>query len=237
MKKTIAVIAVAMIVAVVLAATPEQPRRTLAVTGTAEVSVKPDICYTSFGVETIHKKSAREAYRANAELMNALSAAVKATGIAPKDIQTSGFTVTPQYRYDDDTRKRFFEGYRVYHSLDVNVRDLDKASAVLDAGMDAGATQVNNVTFAVENPKKYTADARVEAVKAAQAKAQTMADLTGVKLGKPITISESEPGGWGNYYAQSNVALERASSGEDTPSLQPGQFKLTRTVHITYEIE
>jgi uncharacterized protein YggE len=222
---------------VALAAAPEQPRRTLAVTGTAEVSVKPDICYISFGVETINKKRAREAYKANNELTNALSAAVKAVGIEPKDIQTSSFSVTPQYHYEDSGHRRVFDGYRVYQSLDVNVRDLEKASAVLDAGMDAGATQVSNVTFAVENPKKYTADARVEAVKAAQAKAQTMADLTGVKLGKPISISESEPGGYNQYYAQANVALDRASGGEDTPNLQPGQFKLTRTVYITYEIE
>jgi uncharacterized protein YggE len=235
MKKT--VVLVAMGLAIALAAAPEQPRRTLAVTGTAEVSVKPDICYISFGVETFHKKSAREAYRNNAELMNALSAAVKAVGIESKDLQTSSFTVTPQYHYEDSGHRRVFDGYRVYQSLDVNVRDLEKASAVLDAGMDAGATQVNNVTFAVENPKKYTADARVEAVKAAQAKAQTMADLAGVKLGKPISISESEPGGYNQYYAQSNVAFDRAAGGEDTPSLQPGQFKLTRTVYITYEIE
>ena len=235
MNKTVTLLV--LIIAVGLAAPPEAPRRTLAVTGTAEVSVQPDICYISFGVETFHKKSAREAYRANAELMTALSAAVKATGIESKDIQTSSFSVSPQYRYEDDTRKRLFDGYRVYHSLDVNVRDLEKPSAVLDAGMNAGATQVNNVTFAVENPKKYTADARVEAVKAAQAKAQTMADLTGVRLGKPITISENEPGGWGRYYAQANVALDAASSAEQAPGLQPGEFKLTRTVYITYEVE
>jgi len=235
MKKRAAVLLILCFAAALAAL--ESPRRTLAVTGTAEVSVKPDICYISFGVETFHKQSAREAYRTNAQLMNAVSAAVKAAGIAPKDIQTSGFTVAPQYRYESGTRKRLFDGYRVYHSLDVNVRDLEKPSAVLDAGMDAGATQVNNVTFAVENPKRHTADARVEAVKAAQAKAQTMAELTGVKLGKPLTISESEPGGWGNYYAQANIALERGSGGEESPSLQPGQFKLTRTVHITYEVE
>jgi uncharacterized protein len=235
MKKTIALMV--LVVAVALAAAPEKPQRTLAVTGTAEVSVKPDICYVSFGVETLHKKSAKEAYRTNAEIMNALSAAVKAVGIEPKDMQTSSFAVTPQYHYDKDNQHRVFDGYRVYQSLDVNVRVLEKASAVLDAGMDAGATQVNSVNFAVENPKKYTADARVEAVKAAAAKAQSMADLTGVKLGKPISISESEPNGYGQYYAQSNVTLDRTMAGEDTPSLQPGQFKLTRTVYITYEVE
>ena len=235
MKKRAAVLIV-LCLAVALAGL-ESPRRTLAVTGTAEVSVQPDICYISFGVETFHKQSAREAYEANAELMNAVSAAVKAAGIPTKEMQTSGFSVTPQYRYENNTRKRIFDGYRVYHALDLSVRDLKKPTAVLDAGMGAGATQVNHVTFAVENPKKYTADARVEAVKAAQVKAQTMAELTGLKLGKPISISESEPGGWGNYYAQANVALERSPGGEESPSLQPGQFKLTRTVHITYEVE
>ncbi len=235
MKKIAALLVLSLVVAP--AAVPEKPQRTLAVTGTAEVSVKPDICYISFGVETINKKSAREAYRTNSELMNALSAAVKASGVEPKDIQTSSFSVAPQYHFENNGQHRIFDGYRVYQSLDVNVRELDKASTVLDAGMDAGATQVNNVTFAVENPKKYTADARVEAVKAAQAKAQTMADLTGVKLGKPVSITESEPNGWGQYYAQSNVSLDRAEQGGDTPNLQPGQFKLTRTVYITYEIE
>jgi uncharacterized protein len=230
-------LALALSIMVALAAAPEKPTRTLTVTGTAEVSVQPDICNISFGVETLHKKSAREAYRSNAALMTAVGAAVKATGIESKDVQTSSFSVSPQYRYEDDTHRRLFDGYRVYHSLDVKVRDLDKASAVLDAGMDAGATQVNNVTFAVENPKKYTADARVEAVKAAQAKAQSMADLTGVKLGKPISISENEPGGWGQYYAQANVAVDAASAVAESPGLQPGEFKLTRTVYITYEIE
>jgi hypothetical protein len=223
---------------VALAAVPVKPQRMLAVTGTAEVSVKPDICYISFGIETFHKKSAREAYRSNGELMTGLTASVRAAGIPDKDIQTSSFTVTPQYHYADTSHRRVFDGYRVYQSLDVKVRELDKASAVLDAGMDAGATQVNNVTFAVENPKKYTADARVEAVKAAQDKAQSMADLTGVKLGKPISISENEPGGWGQYYApQANVALDAASPVAELPGLQPGEFKLTRTVYITYEIE
>jgi len=234
-KKTGIVVVLAMVTA--LAAAPEKPTRTLAVTGTAEISVQPDICYVTFGVETFHKKSAREAYRSNAGLMNELSAAVKAAGIEAKDMQTSSFTVAPQYRYEDDSRKRLFDGYRVYHALGVKVRDLDKASAVLDAGMGAGASQVNNVNFAVENPKKYTADARVEAVRAAQDKAQSMANLTGVKLGKPISISESEPGGWGQYYAQANVALDRAASAAEASSLQPGEFKLSRTVYITYEVE
>src|SRR5512143_1839267 len=107
MKKTALLLTLGL--AVVLAAVPEKPTRTLAVTGTAEVSVKPDICYISFGVETFHKKSAREAYRINGEAMTALGAAVLAAGTASKDIQTSGVSVTPQYRYEDNTHRRLFD--------------------------------------------------------------------------------------------------------------------------------
>lgn len=219
------------------AAAADKPTRTLAVTGTAEVNVAPDICYISFGVETRDPKSATIAYKANADLMNKVDAAVKATGIAARDIQTSNLSLAPQYRYEDKPHRRVFDGYLVTHSLNVKVRDLPKVSTVLDAAVNAGATTVGSVTFAVENPKKYTADARVEALKAARVKADKIAEVTGVKLGKPMSISENEPGSYAGYYAQANVAMDRMVAGEPGATLEPGEMKLTHTVHITYELE
>lgn len=216
----------------------EKPQRTLQVTGTADTSVRPDICYVSFGVETRDKKSAGDAYRANAALMNAVIAAVKAQGIEAKDLQTSGLQVSPQYTYEEGSRRRRFDGYLVQHTVTVSLRDMDKVSAVLDAGIGAGANEVNSVRFAVENPKRYTADVRVEAVRAAQAKAQTMAELLGVRLGKPISVSEQEPGGWAGYYAQANVSMDRSQSGygDQAANVEPGEIRLARTVYITFEI-
>ena len=236
MKKVITLVVV--LAALAMAAPVEKTPRTLTVTGTAEVSVQPDICYVSFGAETVNKRSARDAYRTNSVLMNAITAAVKAAGIEAKDIQTAQFSVTPSYRTEEKTGKRLFDGYAVSQQIDVKVRDLEKVSAVLDAGIEAGATEIGSVSFTVENPKRYTADARMEAARAAQAKAQTMAEVMGVTLGKPTSITESEPGGYGNYYAQSNVTMEsRSGDAVDTPSLQQGEVKLTRTVYVTYEIE
>lgn len=236
MKKAVALVAV--LVALAMAAPVEKTPRTLTVTGTAEVSVQPDICYVSFGVETIDKHSARDAYRTNSALMNAVTAAVKAAGIEAKDIQTSRFSVAPSYRYEDKTRKRIFDGYVVSQQIDVKVHDLEKVSGVLDAGIEAGATEIGSVSFTVENPKRYTAEARLEAARAAQAKAQTMAEVMGVRLGKPTSITESEPNNWGGNYAQANVMMEsRSGDAVDTPSLQPGEVKLTRTVYVTFEIE
>lgn len=213
----------------------EEPH-TLAVTGTAEVAVAPDICYLGFVVTTTHKQSAATAYRENNELMTRVSNAVKKLGIEPKDIQTRDFSLNPKYHWDRDSEQQVFDGYEVSHTLFVSLRDTDKASAVLDAGVGAGATRVSGVSFTVENPKKYLADARLEALRAARAKAEAMAETAGVQLLKPISIVEQEPNSWMRYAAQANVAFEAAGRAGGEPALEPGQVKLTTTVHVTFEI-
>jgi hypothetical protein len=236
MKKTLLVaIMVVMVSAAFAAEAPE--RRTLTVTGTAEVSVAPDICYMSFVAES-RSKSANQAYKDNSALMTKVSSAIKGREIDPKDLQTVRFAITPEYHYEKNSSKRVFDGYHVTNTLYVKVRDLGKVSGVLDVAMTAGASEVGEVRFAVENPKKYTADAREDAFKAARAKAEKIAGLTGVKLGKPITISEAEPGNYG-YLAQANTAIERSLGDvtETGAALERGEVKITHTVYITYEIE
>ena len=239
MKKTLTCLLVVALCAVALAAAPkEAERRTITVTGTAEVNVPPDICYLSFGCESFDKKSATVAYKANSQAMVAVAAAIKAAGIPDKDIQTTNLTMAPQYRYDEKPTRRYFDGYKVSQRVSVKVRDLSKVSAVLDAAVTAGANEVGSVSFTVENPKKYTADARVDALKAAKAKAEKICEVTGMKLGKPITVSENEPGNYRSYYAQTaNAAVDFAGGDQDISSLQPGEMKLAHTVYVTYEME
>jgi hypothetical protein len=236
MRKTLLLVAVLGIVAGAMAA--EEPfHRTLTVTGTAEVKVTPDICYMSF-VVTTRNRSAVQAYGDNNVQMGKINSAVKAQGIEPKDLQTTNFSITPEYHYEKNTSKRVFDDYLVNNTLSVSLRDLTRVSAILDAAMSAGAAEVGGVTFTIENPKKYTAGARIDAIRAARAKAEVIADEAGVKIKKPISISESEPNSYGWMNAQANTAVTRDfSAGEEAPSLEPGQVKLTHTVYITYEIE
>jgi len=216
----------------------EDIQRTLTVTGTAEVTVVPDICYLSFGVTTEHKSSAGQAYKDSKLRMDALRAAIRAIGVEDKDMQSRNFSVSPKYRFESRTEKRVFEGYAVHHTLAVNLRALDKATDVLDAAMAAGASEVSSVMFTVENPKKYLGDARVEAIKAAQKKAETMAQAAGVTLLKPTAIYENEPGNYRYAYAQTaNVWVDETSGGEAGAALAPGETKLSLTVNITYEIK
>jgi uncharacterized protein YggE len=104
--------------------------------------------------------------------------------------------------------------------------------------MSAGAAEVGGVTFTIENPKKYTSGARIDAIKAARAKADVIAEQTGMKIVKPMSISESEPNNYNLGNAQVNTAFDETATREaEAPSLEPGEVKLTHTVYITYEIE
>ncbi|MBN2378883.1 SIMPL domain-containing protein [candidate division WOR-3 bacterium] len=230
-------LAILMMSGFALAEDEKPERRTLVVTGTAEVSVAPDICYMSFAVETYNNKAA-EAYRENVETMNRINSAIKSHGIEPKDMKTQYFSFTPQYRYTD-RGKRIFEGYQVYNTLMVSVRDLSKVSAVLDAAVEAGAYDVQSINFTIENPKEYTEEARREALKVAKKKAQESAEILGFRLGTPISVSESEPGYY-QPYSQANVALERSTmymdGGAGGIALEAGEQKLSRTVYVTWEI-
>jgi uncharacterized protein YggE len=235
--RKVLLLAAALGVAVCAMAAEEPFHRTLTVTGTAEVKVAPDICYMSFIVST-RSRSAAQAYKDNNELMVKVNAAVKEVGIEARDLQTKDFSLKPEYHYDKGTSHRVFDGYLVNNSLSVTVRNLSKVPAVLDAALAAGAIEVGGVTFTVENPKKYTADARIEALRAAKAKAEVIAAETGVKLKRPVAISESEPNSYGWMYSQTSVAPTPVADREaESPPLEPGEIKITHTVYITYEIE
>jgi hypothetical protein len=227
----------ALLLVVTALSAAEKTPRTLTVTGTAEVTVKPDICYMSFSINTENVKKAIEAYRMNNETSDKVRSAVKSAGIEDKDIQTTNYSIAPQYRWDDKTKKRIFEGYTVNHTLSVSVRNLEKVSDILDAAVTSGASEVSGINFTVENPKKYTAGARIDAIKAARAKTEVIAKETGVKLLKPLSIKETEPRR-APYFAQANVEVTYATLGDgEEATLEPGQAKLTHTVTITYEIE
>jgi uncharacterized protein YggE len=211
----------------------EESLRTLAVTGTAEISVEPDICYMSLVVETQSKKAV-DAYTENSLIMNRVNAVVKTLNVDAKDMQTGYFAINPEYHWDDKSNKYIFDGYKVTHVLEVKIRKLENVSKVLDEAINAGATGVEGIHFTVENPKKYAEQAREDAIKAARKKAEQFARLTDVVLGKPLSISESEPGDY-HYYAQTAMALDGAFRNGGA-TLEPGQVKLTHTVYITYEI-
>ena len=112
-------------------AAAEEFTRTLKITGSGQVSAVPNIAHLSAGVVT-QAKTAKEALASNSEKMRSVMDAMSALGIAKKDIQTSNFSVRPQYqRYEKlssgATRPPQIVGYEVRNQVSVKIRDLKQS--------------------------------------------------------------------------------------------------------------
>jgi len=203
------------------------------VSGTGEVSVTPDIATLSLGIEA-QADTVAEAQEQAAVAMEAVMAALADNGVAEKDIQTRYFSIYPVTRWDDFDDQQVVIGYRVTNMVTAKIRDVEQAGLVIDAVAAAGGdyTRVNNISFSVDDPTPYYEEARQEAMADARAKAEQLADLAGIGLGKPTYISE------GTIYppvVYRDAGMEMMAPGATTP-ISPGEIELTLTLQVAYAI-
>jgi hypothetical protein len=224
------------------AQTPEatsdhSPAETITVVGEGTVSIKPDIAKVSVGVET-SAETVSEAVADNEAQMEAILAALKAAGIEEKDIQTTNYTIYLE-RYPEQpvgaesSTSEQKPVYRVSNMVTVTVRDLESVGDVLDAVIEAGANNIWGISFTLDDPKVAQADARAKAIEDAGIRAQTLADLSGVKLGPVMSVSEVIGGG--SVPLAGFAVAERAASGGGT--ISPGELEVTYQVQMSYFIE
>jgi len=121
--------------------------------------------------------------------MNQVTAALRKAGIAAKDIQTSGLNLNPQYVYEQNQPPRL-TGYEAANQVAVTVRDLKRLGPTVDAAVAAGATNVNSIAFGLADPTAAENAARLEAVKALQAKADLYAKAVGHPVLRLVSLSE-----------------------------------------------
>jgi len=159
------------------AAEPPAPA-TLTLSAEGVSRLAPDMASLSLGVVT-EAPTAGEALRVNAERMTKVMAALKRAGLADRDIQTSGLSVSPMYDYPNG-QPPALRGYQASNQVTASVRDLARLGPVLDATVNAGANTAGQVGFGLSNPLAAENAAREAAVKALNAKADLYARATGV---------------------------------------------------------
>ena len=208
--------------------------RTVHVTGSGSVVGEPDIATLNLGV-SVEKASVEEAREAAASAMTAVIESLEVNNVAEKDIQTENFSIHPQYDYTDNGR--VLRGYRVNNTVSAKVRELESLSDIIDDAAAAGGdiVIVNAIQFMIEDATALQTQARALAVKNAEAKAQTLAEASGVTLGKPVTITETQSGG-GPRIAFAESAAFDDSARSSTP-VQAGELAVTVNVTIVYEIK
>ena len=206
------------------------------VTGTGEVMAVPDIAELSLGIEA-RADTVDEAQTQASEAMHDVMEALKDNGVAEKDIQTQRFSIYPVTKWIKDEDKEEIIGYRVTNMVTAKIREVDKAGVIIDSVAKAGGdlTRIQGINFSVDDPEPYYEQARDKALKDAKNKAAQLADLAGVKLGKPTYISE------GSVYVprvSADYFLEKAGAPVPSapPPISPGELKITINVQVAYEI-
>jgi uncharacterized protein YggE len=207
--------------------------RTISVTGMGEEKGTPDRAHLTAGVLT-EGKTAAEALAANSRAMNQVFAALKRAGIAEKNIQTSNFNISPRYSESDGTRPHIPQiiGYQVSNNVQVTVDGVDRTGPVLDALVASGANQSHGIFFTIADPKPLEVKARREAVAEAMAKARTIADASGVRLGRILSVSEG-----GGYIPPLPMVRGRMEMAQDAATpVAAGEATVLVNVSVVYEI-
>ncbi|MFA5125260.1 MAG: SIMPL domain-containing protein [Patescibacteria group bacterium] len=206
----------------------------ITVTGTAKVSVTPDIAVLYLGVIN-EGATVNLAQKGVTDKMNAIIDSLKKEfKIDAKDIKTENYSVNPKYDWTDG-RQRII-GYSANQSVTVKVRDFDKTGDILAKATELGANTVSGPTFSIDDPEKAKAEAREKAIAQAKEKARILADQVGIKLGRIINFYEGGTELPNAIYSRSDLAVGAGEMKAAAPTIEPGSQDVQLTVSISYEI-
>ena len=212
--------------------TVSNPQTGISVTGEGKVTVSPDVANIQLGIQA-QGKTVADAQSQATKAMNDVMAALKANGVADNDIQTQYYNIQQITTWDNVKQQQIITGYQVSNIVSVKVRDVTKAGSVIDAVTVAGGdlTRVNSIQFSLDDPTTSIDKAREKAMANANDKATQLAKFAGVKLGKPISISESSSTPPYPVYAK-----DVAGSSSSTP-ISAGTLDITLDVQVLYAIQ
>jgi len=233
-------IRIAAVAALVLAAAalagvgrPEEARseqatttRGITVNASGTVETTPDEAALELGVET-HAANAKDALAQNAERLRRVIDALRKAGVAKDDLETSNVSLWPQHT-DDGTS---VTGYQAQNTVSAEL-DVAEAGDAIDAAVAAGANVVGGPSLSVGDRDALYRNALKDAVEAARAKAEAIAEAAGVKVGRVTAVVESagyeEPGPMA-------YAMRAADSAVSTP-IEPGKQAIEATVTVTFAL-
>jgi uncharacterized protein YggE len=208
------------------------PSRTISVSGTGQVSATPDLAVVSLGVQTQAEEASTAVSENNAQMQDVISA-LEDADVAQDDIQTQVIRLSPRYQQPSPQSGSTQQGppelvgYTATNIVQVTVRELDSLGDILDSAVQAGANQIQGISFEVSDPSDLVDQAREAAWTDAAHKAQQLAELSDSGLGMVLTISETS--------RAPTPIIERAVGGVAAAAavpVQPG----TQTIEVDLQV-
>jgi uncharacterized protein YggE len=211
--------------------TPDADLRQVTVVGSGEVQGTPDTLNVNASIEFI-APDVTGAMNQTSERQQAVINALVDAGVDRKDISTSQVSLQPQFTGGGDNPQAIV-GYRASNSIDVKIRQLDAASQALALIVSTGgdATRINSVNYSIEDDSELVRDARSRAFEDAKDRAEQYAQLSGLDLGKVISISETT----GAMPPPTPLEGPRADAAMAVP-LEPGRQTVGFSVTVIWEL-
>jgi hypothetical protein len=233
-RRVLAGVAAAGIFAATAAAQSGPAVPSIAVSGSAEVAAAPDRAVVSLGA-VVESSQARDAQKQLAQIMQRVVKDIKAQGIPDEKIGTAGMSLNPVYshpapRAGQDPEAPRIVGYRASNTVRIQVDDLERVGAVIDAGIAAGANQLYGLSFDLRDDLKPRQQALQLAVQEARSKAEAIAASLGQALGEVIDVRED--GAPGAAPMERRMAAPAAAG----TLIQPGQVQVSAGVQVRYRL-
>ncbi len=202
--------------------------RQVTVVGTGQVQGVPDTLTADAGIEFTAPDVTTVMNQTNDRQQAVINALVGA-GLDRKDISTTTVTLEPEYSNGTAT----ITGYRATNSIRVKIHPTDAASRMLAliVGTGGDATRISSVSYSIADDSPLVKDARARAFNDARARADQYAQLSGLRLGRVLSISEASanappPGG-----------PPAPPRGMAAVPLEPGQQTVSFSVTAVWELD
>ncbi|MDF7776177.1 SIMPL domain-containing protein [Sphingomonas sp. AOB5] len=234
MRAMIQGLAVLAVFAAVPAAAQDMPPRPpmmqdgtlLEITAEGHSTRVPDVAIIEAGVTT-QAPTAADALAQNNAQMNKVIAALKASGVADRDIQTSTISLQPQYRNVADGQPQVIFAYMASNSVSVRFRDVSKAGSILDLLVKQGANTISGPNLTLSKPEEALNEARVDAVAQARARAELYAKAAGLRVDRILSISDGSP-------SRVYPMAERFAMADKSVPVQAGEQQISATVTMRF---
>jgi uncharacterized protein YggE len=206
--------------------------RYLTVTGVGTISVVPDAVRFNATVSVLGSTNAA-ALSSASKSSAAVRAALKAKGIAVKDIRSANISVYPEYNWTQEAGTKI-TGYRASQSFDVLIRKAADAGSIIEAVVTAGGdnVQLGGVIPTTINPSVATEDARAAAVANAKSKATSYAKLLGTSIGKVLFLEEQSSPVYSSPFPSAKAGAADAAAIE----IDLGEQDVTVTITVRWSL-
>jgi len=207
------------------------PSSTITVVGEARTQEKNQIATFTAGVNAVHDNKETVISEANKKIEDIISA-VKKFGIQSEDIKTQNLSVYQQEEtYYEEGRQKTRPGqWRVSNSIEIKLRNIDKALDLADLLSRSGATNVYGPNFSLDDTKGAETELIDKAMGDARKKAEAIAKSSGNNLGKVLNVAEG--------YQQVGIYPVALGAGRGGGGgIEPGTGTVQKVLTVTFELK